>query len=201
MVLSKVISEGTLLSIIIRFFVNLFVLFILIRLIYYKFTKKEEYVFSFFLVGIIIFLIVSLLVTVDIKIGMALGLFAVFGILRFRTINFTTKDMTYFFTVIGISIVNSQANVPPPVVGAIVVNSIIILTALILEISLKKQTLTSYIITFKKPELLLPSARAELIKELSAHTGLKIENVIIRKFDVTKGSAELEIFFRDHNAG
>ena len=199
MPLAKVVTEGTLISIIIRFFVNLFVLFILIRLIYYRFTKKEEYVFSFFLVGIIIFLIVSLLVTVDIKIGMALGLFAVFGILRFRTINFTTKDMTYFFTVIGISIVNSQANVPPPVIGAIVVNSIIVLTALILEITLKKAALISYIISFKKPELLLPSARTELLKELSAHTGHNIEKVKIRKFDITKGNAELEIFFRDTN--
>jgi hypothetical protein len=199
MILTKIVTEGTLLSILIRFFVNLFVLFILIRLIYYRFTKKEEYVFSFFLVGIIIFLIVSLLVTVDIKIGMALGLFAVFGILRFRTINFTTKDMTYFFTVIGISIVNSQANVPPPVIGAIVVNSIIVLTALILEITLKRTALTSYIISFKKPELLLPSARTELLKELSAHTGHNIEKVVIRKFDITKGNAELEVFFRDNN--
>ena len=105
--------DNTLRSILIRFFLNLLVLFILIRLIYYKFTRKEEYLFSFFLMGIIIFLLCSLLQTVDIQLGMALGLFAVFAILRFRTINYTAKDMTYIFTVIGISVINSQANIPP----------------------------------------------------------------------------------------
>jgi hypothetical protein len=198
MQLAKIITEATLISVIIRFFVNLFVLFILIRLIYFRYTKKEEYVFSFFLVGIIIFLIVSLLETVDLKMGMALGLFAVFGILRFRTINFSSKDMTYFFTVIGISIVNSQAHIPPPVIGAVVINSIILLAAFILEITLKKTILTSYIINFKKPELLLPTARTELLKELSVHTGHNIEKVVIRKFDITKGNAELEVFFKDN---
>jgi hypothetical protein len=201
MALEPVISEGTLLSIIIRFFINLIVLFILIRLIYYRFTKKEDYLFSFFIVGIIIFLIVSLLVTVDIKIGMALGLFAVFGILRFRTVNFTTKDMTYFFAVIGVSIINSQANVPPPVIGAIVINSIILIATLVLEIFLQKKTMSSFLVTFNKTELLNPSMKNELLQELSNQTGQHIEKVCLRKIDIIKHNAELEVFFRDSNAG
>lgn len=199
MTLNELVTSGTLLSILIRFLINLVVLFILIRLIYYRFTKKEDYMFSFFIVGIIIFLIVSLLVTVNIKIGMALGLFAVFGILRFRTVNFTTKDMTYFFAVIGVSIINSQANVPPPVVGAIVINALIILTILILELYARRQTLTSFIITYNKIELLNPSMRKELLQDLSARTGFNIEKVCIRKMDIIKGNAELEVFFRDNN--
>jgi len=146
--------------------------------------------------GNVIFLICSLLGTVDIQIGMALGLFAIFGILRFRTVNFTTKDMTYFFSVIGISIINSQANVPPPVLGAVVVNSVIIISALVLEIFLEKKTLTSYTVKFNKPELLKPSVRDELMKELSVQTGLNVVKVIIHEFDITKGSAEVEIFYR-----
>jgi len=197
MSLDSLAVETTLLSVIIRFFTNLIVLFILIRVIYYKYSKKEEYVFSFFLMGIIIFLLCSLLETVDIKLGMALGLFAVFAILRFRTVNYTVKDMTYTFTIIGISVVNSQANIPPPVAGAIIFNSIIIITAFLLEIFLLKKTHASMIINYHKPELLKPSFKKELIKDLSDETGQQIDKVIIRKMDVGKKNAELEIFFMD----
>ena len=197
MSLDSLAVENTLLSVLIRFFTNLVVLFILIRIIYYKYSKKEEYVFSFFLMGIIIFLIISLLETVDIQLGMALGLFAIFAILRFRTVNYTVKDMTYIFTVIGISVINSQANIPPPLIGAIVVNAIILIAAYILEIFLNKRTHTSIVIIFNNLELLKPGLKKDLIKELSAQTGQNVEKVVIRKMDINKKTAELEIFFMD----
>ena len=198
MSLSTIALEHTLFSIMIRFAVNLFVIFILVGVIYYRFTGKKEYVFSFSLMGIVIFLLCSLLQTVNIQLGMALGLFAIFAILRFRTVNFTAKDMTYIFVVIGVSIINSQANIPPPVVGAIVINSIVIISAFLLELFLKKDTLTPVIIVFGKPELLAPEMRRELLRELSLKTGHKIEKVIIRKIDINKGNVELEGFFRDN---
>jgi hypothetical protein len=189
---------NTLLSIMIRFFFNLLVLIILIRFIYYKFTKKAEYLFSFILMGIIIFLLCSLLMTVDIHLGMALGLFAIFAILRFRTVNYTTKDMTYIFTVIGVSVINSQANIPPPVAGALVVNSIIIIAAFLLELFVRKNGLKTVLIVYNKPELLNPGFREELIKELSNQTGLNIDKIRIRKIDIGKGNAELEVYFREN---
>jgi hypothetical protein len=191
--------DKTLLSIMIRFFLNLLVLFILIRLIYYKFTKKEEYLFSFFLMGIIIFLLCSLLQTVNIQLGLALGLFAVFAILRFRTVNYTAKDMTYVFTVIGISVINSQANIPPPLIGALIINSIIIITTIILELFLRKNALIPVLIIYNKLELLNPGLRENLLKELSDQTGLDIKKVRIRKIDIGKGNAELEVYFKDKN--
>jgi hypothetical protein len=190
--------NNTLLSIMIRFFFNLLVLIILIRFIYYKFTKKAEYLFSFILMGIIIFLLCSLLMTVDIHLGMALGLFAIFAILRFRTVNYTTKDMTYIFTVIGVSVINSQANIPPPVAGALVVNSIIIIAAFLLELFVRKNGLKTVLIVYNKPELLNPGFREELIKELSNQTGLNIDKIRIRKIDIGKGNAELEVYFREN---
>ena len=198
MSLETIALTNTLMSIMIRFFFNLLVLIILIRFIYYKFTRKAEYLFSFLLMGIIIFLLCSLLGTVDIHLGMALGLFAVFAILRFRTVNYTTKDMTYIFTVIGVSVINSQANIPPPVAGALIINSIIILAAFLLELFLRKNGLTPVLIVYNKPELLNPGVREELLKELSTQTGLKIEKVRVRKIDIGKGNAELEAFFREN---
>lgn len=193
----SIATENSLLSIMLRFVVNLLVLFILIRLIYYRYTKKEEYVFSLFMMGIIIFLLSSLLGTVNIQLGMALGLFAIFAILRFRTVNYTAKDMTYVFTVIGVSIINSQANIPPPVIGAVTVNTIILASAIILELFLKKRALSQMIITFNKPELLLPEKRKQLLEELSARTGQKIVKISIRKIDVIRNSAELETYYLD----
>jgi len=149
--------------------------------------------------GIIIFLLVSLLETVDIQLGMALGLFAVFAILRFRTVNYSVKDMTYIFTVIGISVINSQANIPPPLIGAIVVNSIIILAAYFLEIFLQKRAHISILIIYNNLELLKPGFKKDLIRDLSAQTGQKVEKVIIRKMDIIKRNAELEIYFMDKN--
>jgi hypothetical protein len=199
MSLETLILSNSLQGIMIRFSFNLVVLFILIRLIYYRFVKKEDYVFSFFLMGTIIFLLVSLLTTVNIQLGMALGLFAVFGILRFRTVNYTAKDMTYIFTIIGISVINSQANIPPPVLGALAVNSIIIILAIILELFLKKNALTRVVIRYNKLKLLSPDLRKELLKDLSARTGLNIEKVNIRRINIGKGRAELEVFFKDKN--
>jgi hypothetical protein len=149
--------------------------------------------------GIIIFLLVSLLETVDIQLGMALGLFAVFAILRFRTVNYSVKDMTYIFTVIGISVINSQANIPPPLIGAIVVNSIILLAAYFLEIFLQKRAHISILIIYNNLELLKPGFKKDLIRDLSAQTGQKVEKVIIRKMDIIKRNAELEIYFMDKN--
>jgi hypothetical protein len=200
MSIETIAQTNTLLSIIVRFSFNLFVLIILIRFIYYRFTKKAEYLFSFLLMGIIIFLLCSLLNTVDIHLGMALGLFAIFAILRFRTVNYTTKDMTYIFTVIGVSVINSQANIPPPVAGALIINAIIITAALLLELFLRKNGLTTMLIVYNKPEFLNPGSREELLKELTSLTGLNIEKIRIRKIDIGKGNAELEAYFRE-NAG
>ncbi len=197
MSLEELLQSITLQGILIRFSFNLVVLFILIRLIYYRFVKKEEYVFSFFLMGTIIFLLVSLLTTVNIQLGMALGLFAVFGILRFRTVNYTAKDMTYIFTIIGISVINSQANIPPPILGGLVVNAIIILLAIILELFLKKNSLARVVVRYNNLKLLDPDLRNDLLIDLTARTGLKVEKVKILKINIGKGRAELEVFFKD----
>lgn len=190
-------SQDSLQSILIRFLVNLFVIFILIRLIYYRFSRKEENLFSFFLMGIMIFLMVSLLEKVDVQIGMALGLFALFAIIRFRTMNMSAKDMTYFFTTIGISIINSQANLEPPVIGALIINTIIIGTALILELYLQGRILNSFSISFANIKLLAPESRKELLQELSLQTGHRIQKVKVEKINLEKGNAELTVFFTE----
>lgn len=194
---NSIVTELSLASIMMRFVLNLTVLFILIRLIYYRNTKKEDYFFSFFLIGIIIFLICAFLGTIDIKLGVALGLFAVFSILRFRTVSYSVKDMTYTFIVIGVSVINAYANIPPPIVGAISTNFIIVVAVWLLENFLQKNGLSSMVVIYNKLEMLHPKSRQELLKELSQQTGLPIKKCRVRKIDIGKGNAEVEIFFKD----
>jgi hypothetical protein len=191
------VLQNSLLGILLRFIVNTIVLFLLIWVVYFRYSRKEEFLFSFSLMGTMIFLIVSLLGTVDVKIGIALGLFALFAIIRFRTMNLSSKDMTYFFTTIGVSIINSQASIPPPILGAIITNSVIILTAYLLEVYLKKRTYSSCMVSYYNLNYLKPEFKKDLLEDLSQHTGQNVERILIKSMDIKKGNAEIEIYYRD----
>jgi hypothetical protein len=191
------VLQNSLLGILLRFIVNTIVLFLLIWVVYFRYSRKEEFLFSFSLMGTMIFLIVSLLGTVDVKIGIALGLFALFAIIRFRTMNLSSKDMTYFFTTIGVSIINSQASIPPPILGAIITNSVIILTAYSLEVYLKKRTYSSCMVSYYNLNYLKPEFKKDLLEDLSQHTGQNVERILIKSMDIKKGNAEIEIYYRD----
>jgi hypothetical protein len=122
----------------IRLAINIVVLFIIIKLLYNRYSNKKGNLFAFFLMGTMIFLLCIVLKDVELQMGMALGLFAIFSIIRYRTRNMTIKDMAYLFTVIGISALNALLDYPNPVRGTILVNLIVILTIFLLEISFKK---------------------------------------------------------------
>jgi hypothetical protein len=185
-------------NVMIRFAITLVVLFIVIRLIYYRYSGKNGNAFSFFLMGIMIFLVCILLKTVEIQLGVALGLFAIFAILRFRSRNLALREMTYFFTILGISVINAMANFLHPVRGPIMINGIIIITLLILEYSFhKKKTLSSCTLVYDRLELLNPERKKELLGDLSARAGIKIEKASICRIDLTKNQAELEVFYKN----
>jgi hypothetical protein len=196
MSIESLLSEHNLVSLLLRFTFNIIVLFILIGLIYYRYSKKAEFLFSFIIIGIVIFLICSILDSVEIELGMALGLFAIFSILRFRTVNYSAKDMTYIFAVIGVSVINSLGNVQPPVISAIAINSLILLFALVLEIFLFRKAYSTLVVIYDNLKLLKSESDPELLRDLSEQTGKKIEKAKIQRFDISRGIAELEVFFK-----
>lgn len=197
MQINTLLLDNSLWNLLIRFFMNLAVLFVLIGLIYYKFSRKEEFLFSYILIGVMIFLICTILGSVDLQMGLALGLFAIFAIIRFRTVQYSVKDITYVFVIIGVSVINSQANIQPPILGAVIINSSVLILTYSLELFLVKKTMNSMIVIYDKTELLKPGRNRELLKDLSRHTGQVIEKVTIQKVNVKRGNAELEVFFRD----
>ena len=93
-----------------RFFLNTIFLTIIIQWLYYKSVKKRDYLFTYYMIGVIVFFLCFTLKKYELDIGMALGLFAIFGIIRYRTNPVPIKEMTYLFVIIGVSVINSLAN-------------------------------------------------------------------------------------------
>ncbi len=156
--------------------------------------------------GIVIFIIGSMLPIVFnsamTQLGMAIGLFAIFTILRFRTRTLNIKDMAYIFTVIAISAVNSLEWSEFPVLGIFIFNIIIILSALILEIFLvrnpqkiRKENFSTHPIVYNKMELLKPQNNEELTKDIIEITGLNVKKVEIKQVDYQNMIAVLDIFY------
>jgi len=199
-------------AIIERFVINLVFLFLLIRVVYYRYSNKPRYVFSYFLMGIVIFIIGSMLPIVFTsamaQLGMAIGLFAIFTILRFRTRNLNIKDMAYIFTVIAISAVNSLEWRGFPTLGIFIFNIIIILSALILEVLLArknqktkktkkagKEKFSTHPIVYDNMEMLKHQNKEELIKNVAEITGLDVKKVKIKKVDYKNKVAILDIYY------
>lgn len=185
----------------IRLLVTLLVLFIVIRVVYYRYSRNERRVFSFFQMGIMIFLVCILLKTVEVQLGIALGLFAIFAILRFRSRNLSMRDMTYFFTVIGVSVINAMATFYNPVRGMIVINSVVVLSTFTLEVFFNKRVFTSATLIYDRLDLLAPDKFQELLSDISSRSSKKVEKVEIKKIDLIKKNAELEISFRSTETG
>ncbi|OFY74937.1 MAG: hypothetical protein A2V46_13460 [Bacteroidetes bacterium RBG_19FT_COMBO_42_7] len=190
-------NNNPLWSIIIRFVMNLFFLFILIRILYFRYTKKEKFMFTFFLIGITVFFICSMLKDIIIDVGIGLGLFAIFSILRFRTRNFSIKDMAYIFTTIGISVINTVSKINFPVIGFIIINILIVLSVFVLEEYLQKNMYNKYSISYDNLDLLKPGGHNKLIKDLSSRTGHNILRVKIRNIDLKREVAQLDVFFKE----
>ena len=125
-------------DVLIRFMIDLIALFILIRIIFCRYNKKKEFSFILFLMGIMIFLMCLLLQHADISMGVGFGLFGLFSILRYRSRNMDFKMLAYFFTTIGISAINALGQFFDPIRGPILINSVILLSVFILEISFPK---------------------------------------------------------------
>ena len=118
---------------IIRFLLNLFFLTAVVKFIYYKRSQKKEYLFTFYLIGIVVFFLCFTLKKYELDLGMALGLFAIFGILRYRTQPLEVREMTYLFVVIGIAVMNGLSNKKMSYAEIIAANSIIVVALYTLE--------------------------------------------------------------------
>ena len=184
-----------LIKLLFKFSIDLFFLFLIVRIIYYRTKDEKDYVFTFFMFNILTFFICFLLRKVPMEMGFALGLFAVFGILRYRTEAIPIRQMTYLFIVIGLSMINSLANKSISWLEILLANTIItIITYLIDRVWFSTIELTKTIL-YEKIELIKPENEQELIEDLKQRTGLQIVAVKIDKVDFLRDTAQIKIYY------
>lgn len=182
-------------SLLFRMSLNLVVLTILIRFLYYQKAKRKDYLFTYYLIGMITFFLCFGLKKLDIDTGMGLGLFAIFSILRYRTEGIEIKEMTYLFLVIGISVVNALSSNKISLAEVALINGVLLLLTFGLENLWLLRHETRKVITYERIDLIKPERYAELMADVQERTGLKINRIVVGKIDFLRDSAQLLIFF------
>jgi hypothetical protein len=182
-------------ALLIRLGINLFFLTILIRFLYYSKTKRKDYLFTYFLIGLITFFLCFGLMQMDIDTGMGLGLFAIFGIIRYRTDAIEIKEMTYLFMVIGISVVNALASNELSISEVTVINVTVLLVTFILENLWLMKHETRKTINYERIDLIKPDQHDLLKADLEKRTGLVINRVEVGKIDFLNDTAQVRIYY------
>jgi hypothetical protein len=180
-----------------RLLINLIFSTIIIRFIYYPKTKRKDYLFTYYMIGLITFFLCFALKKLNIDVGMGLGLFAIFGIIRYRTNPIEIKEMTYLFVVIGISVVNALAKKQISVTEVLILNStVVILTAGLEYVWLLKHE-TRKTVIYERIELIKPDKYDEMLADLKERTGLKINRFEVGKIDFLNDTAVVRIYYYD----
>ena len=174
---------------------NIIALALLVSLIYYPKHKNKDFIFTFVIFNIINFMICYLLGSAKIKIGFAFGLFAIFSIIRYRTILVSIKDMGYFFICVALGMLNSLASVKDDFVMLIICNAVILVLTFFLERLDFLKNENSKDILYDKINFIKPQMRAELIGDLSEKTGLPIHRVEIVSIDYLKDVASVKAYY------
>lgn len=178
----------------IRLGINILSMLLLIRGIYFSVYKRREYFFTFFMFNIVIFIITFLLNSKSgFSLGAAFGLFAIFAMLRYRTEDISTRDMTYLFLSITIGLITSINK--GTLMELLVINAIILIGAYLLEGNLLNKSEFFKSIEYEKIELIAPEKRPELIADLKSRTGLNIHKVDIKRIDFLRDSALLKVYY------
>jgi hypothetical protein len=178
-----------------RFILNFAFLTVIIRFIYYPDSKRKDYVFTYYLISLIVFFLCFTLKKYEMDIGMALGLFAIFGIIRYRTNPVDIKEMTYLFVVIGVSIINALANKKMSYAEILAANFIIVFVLVLIEKYWSLKQVVAKSIVYENIDNIKPENYHLLKEDLENRTGLIINDVTVGNIDFLKDIATVTIFY------
>ena len=182
----------------VRLFISLVVTWFIIFRLYYKKSKHREFCFTFMLISIAIFFIVFFMVFVleDMKgktsMGIGIGLFGIFSIMRYRTDAMPVREMTYLFVIIALSLVNA-VSVNVPLFEVILTNLIISAAVWLCELHIK--TRPTRLVQYDRIELITPERRPELIADLEKRLGVKVTKVDVGSIDFLRDMAMIRVTF------
>jgi hypothetical protein len=191
----KLINPEDFVSLLVRFSLNLIVILAIVIGLYAKNSRRKDFYFSYIAVSIVIFLLCFLLANVKMELGFALGLFAIFSIIRYRTDSIPIKEMTYLFVVIVVSVINALANKKISYAELIITNLLIIGGLYILEKILNLRQEIMYRILYEKIENVQVGKEEELLADLKLRTGKNIKRFEIERIDFLRDVAYINIFF------
>ena len=185
------------------FLVNFVVGLIIVRFIYYPRTKDKRFVFTYLTFSTVIYFVVSLMANITIGIGVGFGLFAIFRIVRYRTEPMPVREMTYLFVLMSLPVMNSSGMLQTAWPQLIIANAVIALVLWLLEKEWGFEYQLPRHVVYEKIELIQPSRQAEMVADLEARTGRKVERVEVGKIDFLKDTADLQVYFakEDQNGG
>jgi hypothetical protein len=176
-----------------RLLLDLMTVLILVRFVYYRFYKNEEFFFTFLVFNLIIFLITYLLNKVDMSLGAAFGLFAVFSMLRYRTEGISAREMTYLFVVISIGLITAVSK--GTVVELILINLLVLISVYLLESNLILKRELQQSILYENIENIKPENKELLLDDLKKRTGLNIHRVTLSNIDFLKDTAVVKVYY------
>lgn len=185
---------GALAELLVRFVLNTAVIALIVRVFYYPKSKRRDYFFTFILISISVFLLIFLMGGVKLKIGFALGLFAIFGIIRYRTESVPIREMTYLFLIIAVSAINGLAT-SISYVELLATNLLFILSIWMCESNRYVKHVASKLVLYDNIGLITPEKEDELIEDLKKRTGLDILRVEVGAIDFSKDTAMVKIYY------
>ena len=190
------LDASSVMEMLIRFGFFMVMLCFIVYFLYYRKTHRRDYFFTLVLLSVSIFFLIYLLGSVKVKIGFALGLFAIFGVLRYRTETIPVREMSYMFGVISLSVINALAD-SLSFVELLIPNLAIALLIWMFETFVLRKNLASKLILYDRIELITPERREELLEDLAKRTGLNITKLNIGSVDFLKDSAIIKIEYEN----
>lgn len=195
---SPLIHAADMTAMLLRFLFNAVFVTAIIGGLYYPKSRRRDYVFTFALISVSIFFLIFLLGSVKIKIGFALGLFAVFGIIRYRTESMSVREMTYLFVIIAISVLNALA-VTLSYAELVLTNVIFIGVIFFCENLPFTNSYEEKLVVYDRVDLIQPEKIEELKADLSKRLGLDIVAVQVGAVDFLRDTAMLKVYYHDHD--
>ena len=177
------------------FFFNLLVSFLIIQFFYYPKSRRMDYYFTFMMFSSAMCLLLFLMNNLSLEIGFTLGLFAIFGMIRYRTETVPVREMTYLFIIIAVSVING-IGADVPFLELVAANVLIILLIWLLEsrgVFVRRTSVK--LIIYDRVDLILPERRDELVEDLRKRTGLDIRDIEIGQVDFLKDTAWIKVTY------
>ena len=181
-------------ELLIRFLLNTAVLAFIVRVFFYHKSKRRDYFVSFIIISISVFLLIFLMGGVKLKVGFALGLFAIFGIIRYRTESVPIREMTYLFLIIAISAINGLAT-SISYLELLATNLLFIVSLWALESNRWVKHVASKLVMYDNINLITPEKEPELIEDLKKRTGLDILRVEVGAIDFSKDTVMVKVYY------